>query len=120
MAGTVTITEETYGSIKKIAWTWLCDASGDADGQTTGAFNGAIERLVTVPDGTAAPDPDYDIVINDEDGNDVLMGAGADRHTSNTEQVLASSLGVVANDKLNLVVAAAGNAEEGVVYLYLR
>ena len=120
MAGTVTIAEETYGSMKKLTWTWLCDASGDADGQTTEVYTGAIRRLVTNPDDSDAPTDNYDIVVNDEDGNDVLMGAGANRDTANTEQVLASSLGVVANDKLNLVVSNAGNAKKGVVYLYLR
>jgi hypothetical protein len=120
MAGTVTVTEETFGSMKKITWAWTSDASGDADQQTTNVFNGAIQRFTTVPDGVAAPTDNYDIVINDEDSTDVLMGAGANRDTLNTEQVLASSLGVVANDKLNLVVSNAGNAKQGTVYLYIR
>ena len=121
MAGTVTVTEETYGTVKKLAWAWTSDASGDASGTTsTNAYNGAISRLVTVPDGSDAPSPDYDIVVNDEDSTDVLMGAGTDRHTSTTEQVLASSLGFVANDKLSLVVSAAGDTKKGTVYLYIR
>ena len=93
---------------------------GTASGQTTKVYNGAIMRLVTVPSGTAAPTADYDIVVNDQDSTDVLMGAGIDRHTSNTEQVLASSLGVVAYDKLTLSVTNAGTSKEGTVYLYIR
>jgi len=124
MAGTVTITEETHGSLKKIAWAWTCDASGNVNGtggQTAGAYNGALERLVTVPAAAgSAPTDNYDITILDEDGVDVLLGAGADRDTANTEQVQRTSLGVVANDKLTLNIANAGNAKSGTVYLYLR
>ena len=119
--GTVAVAEETFGPIKKITWTWTSDASGDVDGTlTVSAYNGVLERLVTVPDGDAAPTDNYDVTILDEDGVDVLMGGGADRDTANTEQVGASSLGVVANDRLELVVANAGNATSGTVYLYLR
>ena len=82
MAGSITVTEETFGSLKKIKWAWTSDASGDAggssEGLTTNPYNGALERLVTVPDGVDAPTADYDIVINDQDGVDVLVGAGAD------------------------------------------
>lgn len=120
MAGTVTITEETFGSVKKITFAWTSDASGNATGTTSNAYSGAIERLVTVPDGTDAPTDSYDVVVNDEDGNDVLMGAGADRDTANTEQVLASSLGIVANDKLALSVSNAGSAKSGTAYVYIR
>jgi hypothetical protein len=119
--GTVTITEETFGSLKKIAWAWTSDAAGVVSGTlTTGAYNGVLERLVTVPSGAAAPTDNYDVTVLDEDGTDVLMGAGADRDTANTEQVLASSLGAVANDRLELRVANAGNSKGGTVYLYLR
>ena len=117
----VTISEETYGSVKKITFAWVADGAGAATGQTSNAFNGALERLVTVPGaGGLAPDPDYDITITDEDSTDTLMGAGADRHTANTEQVNASSLGVVANDKLTINVSAAGASNAGTAYLYIR
>ena len=120
-AGTVTVTEETFGSIKKIAWAWTSDGSGVVSGTlTTHAYTGALERLVTDPDGTAAPTDNYDVTILDEDGTDILMGAGADRDTANIEQVLRTSLGVVANDTLELRIAAAGAAKSGVVWLYLR
>lgn len=120
--GTLTLTEEVFSSVKKITFAWTCDASGNVSGtSTTGAFTGEILRLVTVPAAAgSAPTDNYDIIINDEDGTDVLMGAGANRDTANTEQVLASSLGVVANDKLTLGISNAGNAKSGTVYLYIR
>jgi hypothetical protein len=118
--GTVTITEETFGTVKKIAFAWTSTAGGAAGDTTAGVYSGEVIRLVTVPSGASAPDPNYDVVVNDEDSTDVLMGAGANRHTSNTEQVLASSLGCVANDKLTLSVSGAGSAKSGTVYLYIR
>jgi len=119
MAGTVTVTEERLATVKKISWAWTSDASGDADQVTSFPYTGVLERLVTDP-GSTAPTADYDVVVNDEDGVDVLMGAGADRHTSTTEQVLASSLGCVVGDVLNLVVSNAGDTKEGTVHLYIR
>lgn len=121
--GTVTIAEERYGSVKKIGFTWTSgtDAEvGTASGTTTYSYNGEVIRLVTNPDGDDVPTAAYDMVVNDEDGNDVLMGAGADRSATDTEQVLATSLGCVANDKLALSITNAGAAKRGIIYLYIR
>lgn len=120
MTGTVTITEETFGTVKKITFAWTSDGSGNAGDTTSNAYSGEILRLVTIPDGTDAPTDNYDVVVSDEDGVDVLMGAGADRDTANTEQVLASSLGIVASDKLTLAVSNAGDSKSGTVILYIR
>lgn len=121
MAGTVTITEETHSSVRKIKFDWTSDAAGAADGTTAKAYTGEILRLVTVP-GTAGVQPTdlYDVVVNDEDTTDVLMGAGANRSNASTQQALASSLMCVANDKLSLAVTNAGNAKSGTVYIYIR
>ena len=113
------VTEETHRSVKKITWTWTSDASGDYSQQTAGSYSGEVLMLITNPDGTAAPADDYDVVINDEDGYDILVGQGVDRDTADTEYVIAS-MGAVANDKLTLVVDNAGNTKKGVVVLLLR
>ena len=119
MAATLSA-EETYGSMKKIKWTWTSDTSGDAAGATTTeAYNGKIQGLTTVPS-TTTPTDNYDVEILDEDGVDVLMGGGADRDQTTTEYVLATSLGAVANDKMYLSVSNAGDTKAGAVYLYLR
>ena len=118
--GTCTVSEETFGTVKKITFTWTSDDDGKVTKTTTNAYSGEVIRLVTNPDDDAAPDDNYNVVINDEDGNDVLMGGGATRDTATTEQVLASSLGCVANDKLSLSITSAGAANKGVVYVYIR
>jgi hypothetical protein len=125
MAASVTLTEETVGVIKKITWAWTAHTDGEvavttANATTKKAYNGEVVRLVTVPDGTTAPSDNYDIAIYDDDDVDVLLGAGADRDTATTEQVAASSLGVVANDKLTLYVEGAGSGGKGTVHLYIR
>jgi hypothetical protein len=126
LAASVTKTERTHGVIKKITWAWTAHTDGvvavDTSGcQTANQYTGEIVRLVTVP-GTAgdAPDADYDVYVYDEDSADVLMAGGLNRHTSNTEQVAASSLGVVAYSKLSLYVSGAGSGNKGTVHLYVR
>lgn len=109
--GTVIVTEETYGTVKKITFDWTSGTGADANlasKTTVNAYSGEIIRLITVPGAVPnAPTDNYDVVINDEDTTDVLMGAGANRDAANTEQVLASSLGCVANDKLSLSITDA-------------
>lgn len=120
VAGTVTISEERSGRFRKITFGWTCTAGGSAIKGTPHKHTGKVVRLVTVPGaGGDAPTDDYDVTILDEDGTDVLMGAGANRDTANTEQKNAADLGIVLNDSLELNVAAAGNAKKGTVYLYL-
>ena len=122
MAGmVVTTTEDRGGSVWKIVWSWQTDdADGTATGATTAEIDGELFGMTTIPDGSAAPSVDYDITITDDGSHDVLLGAGADRHTANTEHVLRASLAAVASSVLTLNVSAAGNAKEGVVVLYVR
>ena len=125
MAASATISEETFGTIKKIKWTWVAHTDGvvavaTANAESVGVYTGTIERLVTVPN-VNAPSDNYTVIIYDDDDTDVLMGAAtANRDTANTEQVLGTSLGVVANDKLTLYISGAGSGNEGTVYLYIR
>ena len=123
-AGSVVITEEVFGTVKKIKFAWTAGTVGEAgtaSGQTTKVYSGKILGLATVPGtGGDQPDDDYDITVADEDGMDVLMGGGANRDETNTEYVLSASLGAVANDKLTFAVAAAGSGLKGVAYLFIQ
>jgi len=122
-AGTVTITEEIYSTIKKIKFSWTSGdgaEAGTASGQTSEAYSGKILGLATDPDGTAIPTDNYNITVTDEDGMDVLMGGGANRDTAVTEYVLSTSLGAVANDKLTINISGAGTNKKGIAYLYIR
>ena len=114
--------------IQRIKWSWTAtDAGVVADSLVSGLnpttewqHTGECIRLITNPDDSAAPTDNYDVTILDEDGYDVLMGAGIDRDTANTEQVLKTSLGICLGSKLSLRIANAGNATKGVVILYIK
>lgn len=123
MAGSsVTFTETMLGPVKKIKAVWVSDSvTGAASGTTTSAFSGKCELLTTVPAAAgSAPDDNYDVAITDVDSVDVLGGGGANRDTANTEQVLGTSLGAVAESKLTVSITNAGNSKGGTVYLYIR
>ena len=125
MPGTVVTTEITHRTVKKIKFAWTSENGGGDAGKagatTTGYYTGEIIRLVTIPN-TAGTQPtdQYDVVVNDADSTDVLMGAGANRSNANTEQVLASSLGCVVESPLTLAITNAGNAKTGTTIVYIR
>ena len=121
MAGTVTFTETVHGSVKKIEVAWTSTAGGAADGTSSFVYDGRLIAVTTVPGAAGdAPDANYDITLTDSGGDDVLLGQGANRHTSNTEYLLEANLGAVAASKLTLNVAAAGSANSGTVVVWLR
>ena len=113
--------------LRKVKWDWTSATGGavadqTAAGQinkTTYKYTGEIVRLITDP-GATAPSDNYDVSVLDDDGYDVLMGAGADRDTVTTEQQLASVLGVCINSQLRLNIANAGDAKTGTVILYIK
>lgn len=130
MAGTVVPTpSKSRRSIKSITWAWTSSAGGAADSVNTITLSGEILRVVFNP-GTPAPTANYDVVILDADGADVLGGLGANRHTTNTEQiapVLETVVGantyasrVVIDGPLTLQVSNAGASKQGSVTMYYR
>jgi hypothetical protein len=121
-AGSAVITEIIHTHVKKVKWAWTSDASGNVSGGaglTTKIYTGKIIGLATDP-GATAPTDNYDVSILDADGIDVLFGGGIDRDTANNEYVQGSSLGAVVESTLELVIANAGNAKQGTVYLFIQ
>lgn len=106
--------------LKKITWTWTCTDLGILTGaRTTNKYTGELLRLITDP-GSPAPTDNYDLTILDDDNIDALIGAGMNRHTTTTQQVIASSLGCVFESKLSAEIVVAGNATAGVICLYIK
>ena len=121
-AGTVTITEERLGNIRKITFAWTAGTAGEsgtASGSTTYPYTGNVLKVVTVP-GTAGTQPsdDYDITITDEDAVDVANGQLLNRDDTLTEWVV-SSLGAVVGDRLTINVTNAGSGKTGVCVAYV-
>lgn len=132
-AQAITITESggsypDLQKVRKVKWAWTSDSvtgaivdATDAGqvNKTTYKYTGKIARLITNP-GTAAPTDNYDVTILDDDGYDVLMDGGANRDTANTEQVLATSLGICLDTQLRLNIANCGTSKAGEVILYIE
>lgn len=118
MAGTVTVEESGFCGIRKIKWSWTSDGSGDADLITDKSYFGEVIALVTDP-GATAPTDNYDITITDVEGYDVMQGAGANRHTSNTQTAVPTAKSV-AFGTLTLNVSNAGNSKVGTAILYIQ
>ena len=122
MAGSsMTFTEIVFGSVKKIKCVWLSDdGTGDVSGTTTNFYDGRILGACTVPDGVAPPDDNYNITVEDEDGVDIALGALLLRDTAITEFVAEALMAGVAHSALTVNITDAGNANAGVLYLYIR
>lgn len=120
MAMSVTTTEVTHTSCKKVTFAWTSAAGGTASATTTATFDGDLIGMATIPDGTAAPSDNYDITVSDANGHDVLLGQGANRATATTQYVAGTSLTGVSGSKLTLAVANAGDTKKGTVVLWIR
>lgn len=116
----VTITEEVFGTIKKVKFSVVSATDGTATATTDNAFSGEVLRLVVVP-GSAAlqPTDNFDIAINDADGYDILAGQGADLSNAATSTKVGS-MGCVANDKLSLAASNMGDQNGATIIVYLR
>jgi len=121
MAGTVTETVQNINNppVDVISLAWVSDASGDVSGTNTAKnYSGTVSRVHFIPSATAAPTANYDVTILDDDGVDVIDAQGADRSATLKEAI--TGFGEVMGSELQLVVANAGNAKEGIVVIHIR
>lgn len=122
----VSMTEITHKPVQKIKFDWLSDAAGAVGRTTVAFFTGVVDRVVFKPDsGGTQPSASYDIVLNDDDGNDVLWGVGANLSNAAAVHAHPWSSGLelysaIVETKLTLAVTNAGNAKGGEVYVYVR
>ncbi len=125
MAGTVTNTEITHPTVKKIKFAWTSSAGGAADSTTTNVYSGSVDRVVFVP-GSAGDQPTdlYDVVINDSDSIDILEGSGANLTNASTVHITPVTTNkiqsLICETTLTLGVTNAGDTKKGEVYVYLR
>lgn len=131
MAGTLDMLYSETRTVKKVAFDWLSDASGDVNGTHTKYLSGEILRIVFIPDsGGTQPTDLYDVTLEDDSGMDVLAGQGANLSNANTTNVepgvpfkdgtTTSVSKMVIDDLLELKVSNAGNAKGGQVIVYVR
>ena len=99
MAGTITeVLTSGRPPVKVITLTCTADSS-DGSYPSTALTNiphnevgGRLLQIATDP-GSTAPQANYDIAITEGGGADVLLGVGANRHTSNSEVAVIESNG---------------------------
>lgn len=134
MAAVVTYALDEYQPIRssprlrKVTISWLSHTDGVA-AITIPRMRGRLIKAVTNPSATA-PTADYDIVLTDGDGANILANCDddlTDRHTSNTEIVYffvknaaAAALAVhpVVDGAVTVTVSAAGSGKAGTLTLY--
>ena len=110
-----------YKPCATLTWQFTTDASGDITQESTATINGQISRVVTNPDNTDTPTTLWDLTVADEDGVDILCGAGADRDVADSgasEQIAPCPPCPAIQSKLTFTVANGGNAKKGVVVVY--
>ncbi len=123
MPSSVTITEEAHGrGFRKVTFDWTAHTDGAVTKvETTGTYTGKVEVLITDPDsGGDQPTDNYNLIITDDEGYDILAGAGLLRDDTNTETVLSASLGAVFESKIGPVIDTAGSANKGLIVLLIR
>lgn len=115
----ITITENTYQSVKKIDFAWTALTTGTTGGTTVNSYDGEVLGVVAsnvlIGAGT--------IAINDEDDYDILMGGGT--LTTGTTYYWAGSTGVarigaVSNSPLTLELTVNTTGGSGNVLVYIR
>lgn len=90
----VTVTEERLGhTVRKKLISWTADTGDGSVPNTVLGIRGWVFMAVTNPDGTKVPDDNYDIVLNDVDGFDVMGGTLANRSSTTTQQAFPILVG---------------------------
>lgn len=121
--GTVTVTTADAGNgvtLYTVAWT--STAGGAVSGNAFAVKRGHLKQIKFVPNSAGTQPTDlYDVTLVDENSIDVLNSQGAN---------LSNSAGLYlqfdpplwhdADNDLDLVVANAGNAKGGTVYLWVQ
>ncbi|KKM81959.1 hypothetical protein LCGC14_1324530 [marine sediment metagenome] len=122
MAGSsITFTETTHTTVKKIKAVWVSDDSAQTASDTTSfVYSGRFIGLITDP-GSPQPSDNYTVTVTDADGVDLLLGAATGNRDETTTEFLAeASLSAVANSVLTFNVSSAGTSKGGTIYLLIR
>jgi len=121
---------DSVGTVKKIIIDWLSDDFAGTCSFSTKKISGFLLKGVTDPAGGAdQPDDNYNIVLTDEEGANILANCSDDlllRDETNTETVdfiidgavVGSAGRPCVNDIITVSVDSAGNALQGQLILY--
>lgn len=117
-AQVVTIAERRTGVVREIIFDWLSTDGGAVSSTTSNSYDGTIEAVLIVPDtGGTAPDDLFDITLTDG-VNDLLFDQGLNLSNAANTAIL-TNLGSIASKFVTLTVSNAGDANGGIVYVYI-
>ena len=115
------VTIEEQGAVTIVKAMLTTNSSGDASELTSEQVQGAVIRVVTVPDALVPPDAGWDLTVTDRLGIDLLAGAGANRDSGGsgaTEDFIISDSRVFSG-RLAFTVAAGGASKRCTVFAFL-
>ena len=123
MAGSIATVTSTHNGVSKYEMTCTSDASGDVDVDAIPMVQGEIIAVQYSPHSTT-PSDNYDVVMNDSNGVDILTGTGANLSNSTHTQVvpaLSTYFPVfIEAGSYDLVVSNLGNAKGCIVTVFVR
>ena len=122
MAGKARIIELEFPTVIKVKYEWTADVNGNVSAQTTkSAYSGQIVSVIINPAiDSFKPFNNYNVVIRDKEGVDLLAGQG--KSADNDNPVFKSredKLGAVDDSQLTLFVTGAGRGKRGTVVLWV-
>lgn len=128
-AGTLTVAATTVSpALTRYALTWVSTAGGAVSANLFDVRPGELVQVKFVPNsGGTQPTDLYDVTLVDENSVDLLAGGGANLSNA-TSTIKVPSFGATTLyryvhdglQRLDLVVANAGNAKGGTIYLWIR
>ncbi|MBE9509142.1 MAG: hypothetical protein IMY86_13980 [Chloroflexi bacterium] len=116
------ITETTLGTVKKIVFDWTNDDAGRVIGWTTKVYSGRLIAVQSVPNAFTPPPNDYDILLYDADGMDLMHGLGFDINPGDVTAYWTEEdkLGAAMHSKLQFTTHDAGAGKKGVTVFWIR
>jgi hypothetical protein len=117
------ISEIVHTEPKKIKCEWESDEFGNASLTTKSYHSGEVSNVDIMHDAVTPPAAAYDIFILNNDGNDILCGAGKDIAPIENKMLTKEqcSLGAVSNSELTFNISGTGGSgKKGTIIVYLR
>ena len=125
--GTATVTTTQYAGLNsanrvRYAIAWTSTAGGAVSGNAFAIVRGKLLSVKFMPNtGVTQPTDLYDATLIDADSVDLLNGAGTDLSNATGKYFLFSpSIYLDGTSTLDLVIANAGNAKTGIVYIWVE
>lgn len=125
--GTVVVTTTQYAGLNganrvRYAIAWTSTAGGAVSGNAFSTVRGKLLGFKFVPNtGVTQPTDLYDATLVDTDGVDLLVGSGTDLSNATSKYILMNpTLYLDGTQTMDLVIANAGNAKTGIVYVWVE